>query len=113
MTLVLTYLSYHLYCVKKIPPFSPQVHLSSLSARHHLLPDLGPAAGRLRVVRGGPAPHGGGLWRATHTGPHGGARCPQVRHLGPVAHLLAGLLHPANGDVHGVRYQDPGRARDL
>ncbi|XP_061617462.1 glutamate receptor, metabotropic 8a isoform X6 [Phyllopteryx taeniolatus] len=90
-----------------------QVHLSGLPAGHYFQPHLSAAVGRVRVVRRGPAAHGGGLRRAAHPGPQGGARGPQVRHLGPVAHLLPGLLHPADGNVHGVRHQDARRSRDL
>ena len=93
--------------------FPPQVHLSGLPARHHLLAHLRPASRGLRLVRGGPSPHGRGLRRAADPGPLGGARRPQVRHLGPVPHLLPGLLHPADGDVHGLRHQDAKRARNL
>lgn len=91
----------------------PQVHLSRLAARHHLLAHFHPAAGGIRLVCRGPSAHGGGLRRTADPGPHGGARRPQVRHLGPVPHLLPRLLHPADGDVHGLRHQDPGRARNL
>ncbi|XP_061418807.1 metabotropic glutamate receptor 8 isoform X2 [Lethenteron reissneri] len=88
-------------------------HQPRVAARHHLFAHRHAAPGSVHLVRAHAATHGHRLRGAALAGGRAGPRHAQVRHLGPGAHLLAGLQHPAHGDMHRVRHQDARRAGEL